>query len=314
MKVINTFIDKLSVRSEKKLVYEILGKNIITYVDIGAAGGIKPRWYHYTQKINYICFEPNKSRATELHEIHKNEFNGMCVHDSLCWDKDGNIDFFITHGPNECSALMPNQHFVKDFLSPERFRIEQVVNLKSKKLDSVMDNNIDFIKVDVQGGTGEFLSGADKALNFALGLEIEVEFFEVYQNQSLFQDVRAALEKKGYIFEDFTELCRWNRKNRNQLGGRLIHADAFFIKDPELMVATAKTDYEHFKKYLAILLIYRRYDLISYCIDKASMPIEDKRKFLSKLYKIAKKVNLKLKLAGKVSRLIGPGVVNYPSG
>lgn len=313
-KVIAKIIDQIVIQSEKKLTDELLDGSVLTYVDVGAAGGIKPRWQHYAEKVKYICFEPNKPRAVELLELYKKDFNEMVVHDTLCWDIDGNIDFYVTTGPNECSALKPNENFVKNYLSPERFSIEQIVPMEAKKLDSLLNGRADFIKVDVQGGAGEFLKGAEDSLSSTLGIEIEVEFFEVYQNQSLFHNVKCFLQKKGLFFEDFTELCRWNRINRNRLGGRLIHADALFLRAPEFMIAKAETDFELFRKYLAILLVYRRYDLISYCLENANIQMNNKRKILSKLNKISMKNNLKIKLASKISRLVGPGTVNYPSG
>ena len=55
-------------------------------------------------------------------------------------------------------------------------------------------NNIDFIKLDIQGGEPNALKGA-KSLNKVLGLEIEIEFHKIYKNQPLFSDINTFMRK-----------------------------------------------------------------------------------------------------------------------
>lgn len=67
------------------------------------------------------------------------------------------------------------------------------------------------MKLDIQGGELAVLQGAEKTLDQCLGLEIEVEFVQIYKDQPLFGDICALLGSKGMEFIDFTHLNRWER-------------------------------------------------------------------------------------------------------
>ena len=52
-------------------------------------------------------------------------------------------------------------------------------------------------------------------LSDCLGLELEVEFSQLYLNQPLFGDLKKFLNNKDFEFIDFTNLIRWERKVHN---------------------------------------------------------------------------------------------------
>ena len=99
-----------------------------------------------------------------------------------------------------------------------------------------------------------------------LGLEIEVEFLSLYEEQPLFGDVQNLLSKSGFEFIDFINLCRWERNAYNGYG-QCVFGDALFLRTPENLIQMAHSDINVISKYLAICLLYNRFDLIDRTLD-----------------------------------------------
>ena len=62
--------------------------------------------------------------------------------------------------------------------------------------------DIDFLKINVQGGEHEILNGASKNISRILGVFLEVSFVESYKNRPLFSDTDVLLREKGFTFFD----------------------------------------------------------------------------------------------------------------
>lgn len=136
-------------------------------------------------------------------------------------------------------------------------------------LDSAINGEIkaDFIKLDTQGSELDILQGSSEALQSCLGLEIEVEFREMYEAQPLFGDVAKFVQYYGFDFIDFIAFGKWERSRPDGLRtylGELIHADALFMRSPESCIKMSRTlnDKSLLFRYLGILYVYARYDLM----------------------------------------------------
>lgn len=85
-------------------------------------------------------------------------------------------------------------------------------------------NNIDILKMDIQGSELSALRGAEKfLLNYTISLiYTEVEFIKIYEDQPLYHDVAFYLENLNYKL--------FNLYNYNYLeNGQLAWADAIFL-------------------------------------------------------------------------------------
>ena len=128
-------------------------------------------------------------------------------------------------------------------------------------LDQLSIQTADFIKLDIQGGELNALKGGINLLKTTMGLEIEIEFKEIYTNQPLFNEVSSFMEENEFEFIDFPRLVRWDRDNIYSQVGQCIWGDALFLRTPEYMIKKIR-DIELIKRYLAICLLYHRYDFI----------------------------------------------------
>ncbi len=80
---------------------------------------------------------------------------------------------------------------------------------------------IDLLKIDVQGYEMEVLRGAGRMLKSTWRIIIEVEFVPVYQGAPLFPTVYQELQKQGFVLSQIFGQCRSQE-------GVLLHADALF--------------------------------------------------------------------------------------
>jgi FkbM family methyltransferase len=236
----------------------------VNLVDVGAAGEILPRWKPFSKNLSFLGFEPDKrSRETILNK--KLDFKKYEVLPWALSDAEKTVPLHLCRKPTTSSLYEPNIQFLGRFPDAKRFDIMDTTDLDCVTLDSLNLTKIDFLKIDIQGAENDVLKGASHSLNSILGLELEVEFLEIYTGQALFGDVCKELSEKGFEFIDFVDLVRWERKVHNG-SGQCIFGDALFLKSPETLMQK-ELDIDAWSSYVTILVIYRRYDLIEVVLE-----------------------------------------------
>jgi len=233
----------------------------ITLVDIGAAGGLEPRWNQIARNINYIGFEPDISAHKKLVDMGHNCRDYM-VHPFAIWSDSEGIAINFSRKPEVSSHFAANMDFLVNFPESNRFERIKVESVMSKTLDSLKVKNPDFIKIDIQGAELNALLGAKETLKSCIGVELEVEFTEMYLGQPLFGDIAKYLVDSGFEFYDFLNLCRWERDSHSGLG-QLVFGDALFLKSPENFLKNNHS-VQQISTYLGILALYNRFDLIAH--------------------------------------------------
>lgn len=248
------------VRHYQNLLKNILNGQHITLIDIGAAGDIEPRWKKISPFISYIGFEPDL-RSFELLEKTQHLFAQRQIIPLAIWREKGEVTLNLCKKPMVSSVFRPNESFLKLFPESERYAIESEIQLITTTLDELELNGADFIKLDIQGGELFALNGAKNLLRKCLGLEIEVEFTSLYEKQPLYGDVASFLEKEGFVFIDFVNLCRWERHQYSGYG-QCVFGDGLFLRLPENILTMKELDANLISKYISICALYNRYDLI----------------------------------------------------
>ncbi len=280
---------------DTKVLTSLLNKNAINLLDIGAAGGIEPRWKKISRKINYFGFEPDE-RARMVSP--KTRFSGYQLSPFAVGDSDTQAMLNITKNEGNSSFFFPNQDFLERFPNSSRFSVSKQIELQVKRVDSQDFNDIDFIKLDIQGGELSALKGSEGILSRVLGVEVEVEFSKLYVDQPLFGSIHDFLSERDFEFVDFINLCRWERKS--QLGlGQLVFGDALFLKSPEKILLD-KLSEEMIRKYLTILYLYNRFDLI----ERVFLGDQSLKTSLGTFYRLKKKKLRKLRTINMVNRIV----------
>ena len=187
------------------------------------------------------------------------------------------LNFNLCRKPQVSSLYEPNTEFLSRFVDAKRFDVVQKISIDCVSLNSVNVPNFDFVKIDIQGAEDDVVKGASNYISTALGLELEVEFVELYKNQPLFGDVCKTLSQHDFEFIDFVSLHRWERELHSAYG-QCVFGDALFLRAPESMVQQSFNE-KKWSAYFTILVIYQRLDLIEVALKK--LPDELRPKFES---------------------------------
>ena len=296
LKVRNKKIYQKNINEVLSILKQIDQDFDLTFVDVGAAGEIHPRWKPISNNLNYIGFEPDERSRSLLHDT--NNCKSYFIYPNAIWNINSSIKFQLTKKPEVSSHYYPKMEFLKLFKDSERFKVKKEITLRTTTVDYLDIPSFDFIKLDIQGGELNALKGAEKSLKTCLGIELEVEFIELYSGQPLFGEITEFLNNKGFEFFDFVDLIRWERNNFNSLG-QCVFGDALFLKTPEFILKNINFT----SRYLSICLLYNRLDLIDRYFELSQEDLIEKYEpFIIKLkyFKRRKKLLIKFnKLTNK---------------
>ncbi|MGI0487068.1 FkbM family methyltransferase [Pantanalinema rosaneae CENA516] len=152
----------------------------------------------------------------------------------------GELPLYVTANPICSSLYPPNQAYLARFAGlQDMMRPDFTIELEVTTLDQACQDQgieqIDFLKIDVQGGDLHVLEGATQQLaHNILAIRVEVEFSPLYVNQPLFADVDAYLRQQGFTLFDLQGGygSRANLPIRSTVrAGQLLWGDALYLRD-----------------------------------------------------------------------------------
>jgi FkbM family methyltransferase len=173
--------------------------------DVGAnRGDVVTVYRELFPNAEIFAFEPFPDSFSILKNRYENDKQVHCNQVALAAE-EGKKSFYVNHNADTNSLLEPKE----TGLSSDK----QVKNIKKIEVDSItIDNfclqngieNIDILKMDIQGGELDALKGTKQMLaKGKIGLIYsEVYFLEQYVDQPLFHDISSFLHKYGYYLQD----------------------------------------------------------------------------------------------------------------
>ena len=206
-------------------------------LDVGARDGLCEPFSNFDKStVTPILVEPDKDEAKRLSKVKDNDSEIILPY--ALWDKSGELTLNINKSPGTSSIFKPNFEELDKFPECDRFLNEKKVKLEGKTICELVANgvinDIDFMKVDVQGGELQVIRGGGEFLKDNLiGIEVEVEFLEMYKNQPLFGDVEKYIRTHlGLELWDIKKYY-WKYKTKkiwaHQLKGELFLLMCFFL-------------------------------------------------------------------------------------
>jgi FkbM family methyltransferase len=273
---IRSLLDRRRMSLERSLASDVrvlLGEDAIALLDVGASGGIIPRWRPYRQNIAFTGIEPDeRSIPALLNSPEARIFKSYDIVPSGAWNRNGKLRISLTRKPMCSSYFAPNIPFLSRFPEVERFDIVGTAEVECRTVDELLAASgkpVDFIKLDLEGGELAVLEGAGNTIERCMGLHVEVCFQSIREGQPLFGDLAKFLQQRGIEFVDFVSFFRWERGSFNGLG-QAIFADALFLRGPESLLGLGDgkgLTSRSAKAYLAIIMIYERFDLALKFLD-----------------------------------------------
>ena len=179
---------------------------------------------------------------------------------------------YVTQNPMCTSLYKPNEKFLKLYNNFEVAYLKKETEIETISLDYFVEKNnienIDFIKIDVQGAELDVFRGGIRSLSNVLKVVCEVEFVSHYENQPLFGDVCNFMNQNDLMFNKFLKLSGRALKpiilnNNANLASQHIWSDAVFIRDIEKIQNL--TDIQLIKLSL-LACVYSSLDLTFYCL------------------------------------------------
>ncbi|MBK9132090.1 MAG: FkbM family methyltransferase [Gammaproteobacteria bacterium] len=241
----------------------------ITILDVGASMTEKPPYAHLIASglVRLIGFEPNRAECERLREHYgkPHEFFPYFIGDgkpAVFWE----TNWFATG-----SLFKPNTPLLEKFQNlAELVTPVAQHDIETRRLDDIPEiDDVDYIKIDVQGAELMVFKGGEKLLDKVLLIHSEAEFHPLYENQPLFADVDTYLRSRNFMFAKFvgfgTRCIKPTLLNENpNLGTNILWCDALYTKN-WLDLSPLSTD--KIIKY-AILAhdIYEQVDLTAYLL------------------------------------------------
>ncbi|MBO1520736.1 TDP-N-acetylfucosamine:lipid II N-acetylfucosaminyltransferase [Oceanisphaera pacifica] len=262
---------KLKIKNGRYLNWQLDEKIVV--VDIGAnpIDGLPP-YYNMLKSdmISLVGFEPQKEALKQLNKIKGP--NELYLPYAV---GDGNqATLYICQASGMTSTLKPNFDVLNQFQGyPEWAKIKEEEVIKTVRLDDLDEiKDIDWLKIDIQGGELTVFENAEEKLKNTLIIQTEVNFIQLYENQPLFAEIDQWMRNHGFILHTLLEERKRlyspmviNNQIHNGIN-QLTTADAVYIKD---IFSGEKSQKNELVKLAAILHhAYGSYDLAYKIIDK----------------------------------------------
>jgi FkbM family methyltransferase len=233
-----------------------LGESTITLVDVGARAESLLSVEELTSlenHINYIGFDADEEEVERLKTLPSKYFASQYI-SSFVSNRKETVKFKLHYDAGNSSVYDISESHTRWF---SKSPVEKELLLQADSLDNLLNQDIDFIKLDTQGNEYEILSGAERCLSTALMVEVEVEFYPIYESQKLAHDVISKMYNLGY------ELLYLNRVFQSSVAfkgisrGQMTFGDALFglSRDKVLEYSLEKQ-----KKYCVLLINYGHID------------------------------------------------------
>ena len=209
-RVINFLSEKAYKSNEKynfkEHIENLLKKNKITALDVGAQGGFNSDNFfpnQYNQYFQSILVEPIKDEA--------NKFKGQkfVINKGLWSNKEKKNLYVLDNRLGSSSMYMPNEeafdlHRIKkkDF---QNYKVTRTIQIDcdtiSNQLSELNIKMLDYLKIDTQGAELEILKGIGSFR--PLFLKIEAHFFSIYKNTPSWHELVNFLYEMNYVLIDW---------------------------------------------------------------------------------------------------------------
>lgn len=244
-----------------------LGADRLRLFDVGARGGLDPRWRPFHGYIEAIGFEPDPAECERLNREAGSQDPPIRFLPYALARRNEEVTLYEANWPPASSIYPPNDEFLRPFpYASQLLAVKDRRRIDAHALDEICrDQELwpDCLKLDVEGAELQVLEGGERALSKALVLELEVEFAPLRAGQPLFADVDAYLRGRGWCLLGLRRV-HWRRSagldpKTTGYGGQLTQADALYYNASLLNDGLSQA---RALKLVLILSAYRQIDLV----------------------------------------------------
>ncbi|MBF0227310.1 MAG: FkbM family methyltransferase [Desulfobacterales bacterium] len=167
-----------------------------------------------------------------------------CGKTSFCVNK-----FPLSSSLLACSSLAAKEDPVYTHCHTwgENAELDHIITVDTVSIDEIVDSGVvptpDIISIDAQGAELRILRGARRTLEKVLCVITEVEFFEIYEDQGLFDDQMKLLGQYGFRLFDILNTQYWHPSPAMGKGFLTVGEAAFMRYAINLPNMTSKRGY-----------------------------------------------------------------------
>ena len=253
------------------IFHEDFASSPLTVVDGGASGGTNPRWAPFDRYLRVIGFEPDRRAFEILQAAPRGQAEVRYINHALN-NTPSEVTFHMT-SMQQCSSMFrPNASWLRRFRDEHQadYEVVETTTAEATTLDIALKEagiaDVDFVELDTQGSELLILQGATETLaSSVFGVEVEVEFIELYEGQPLFADVDQFLRPLGFELFDLTG-AYWKRRVGERVGGRkgqIVFGDALYLSSTEKLFSLGPghpVSKPKVLKAIAVCVAYGYYD------------------------------------------------------
>jgi FkbM family methyltransferase len=215
-----------------------------------------------------IAFEPDEALCKTQNAAAR---PGVTYYPQALGRTEESRKFYETEDPMCSSLYRPNSELLDRYNNMDVARVKKVTDVSTVSLDAFCATHgieqVDFIKIDVQGAEFDIFQGGVTTLQNVLGIVSEAEFVKNYVDQPLFGDVCSFLDGQELQFQKILGVGGRTLKptifnNDPNACSQMLWADVLFFRN----LFTEKTIWNEQRLKLAVLAaLYDCVDLTYYC-------------------------------------------------
>jgi FkbM family methyltransferase len=222
--------------SREKLIQKLVKNKTPVLFDIGAHHGETVQYLkELFEKSTIYSFEPDPE---SFQILSSKAVSGVYYYNLALSDADGSSIFYrnkVSHTNSLLKVNLKSEDSIKIATSKAKgdgqyiseFNFESQVDTIT--LDSFAKvnfiENVDLLKIDVQGAESKVLSGGGETLKKTAIVVLEISFFDYYEHQTSFLDVELLLSPLGFKLYSISEI------SNNPMNGRTDWAEVVYINN-----------------------------------------------------------------------------------
>lgn len=174
----------------------------LTYVDVGARGGLSPSLSRFREILKVVMFEPDPDEAARLQ--HECQPSDTVVISAAVSDRTSRQVIYLTRKRGNSSIFPPRGHTIGltaiDGEGLARYSIDSTVEVDTRRLDeslAVHGLSAEILKIDTQGSEWQVIQGLGDHRPYLIVVECATT--EIYEGQTTIWKIGAHLESLGYF-------------------------------------------------------------------------------------------------------------------
>ena len=212
----------------------------IQIMEIGAAAINEDPVYSKLIEAGFAHLHAFEGDPRQIEGIRKKYGDNVTIYKDFIFDGTIKSFYQASTASGMSSLYRPNPHALAFFNGfPEFGKVYSVEDVQTVRLDDVeMLEDLDFIKLDIQGAELVSLQNGQEKLKNALAVQLEVSYIPLYEDQPTFGEVDIWMRAQGFMPHCFLAIKNWSISptifggSFRVAGNQLLESDIVYVRNP----------------------------------------------------------------------------------